>query len=138
MPLPSIRTTPPPIPNTVSSLSSQAPARRIARRSARIKKIQADKKRANLLRKRVLQHLQEVEQLYQGKPRRSIRLYIKRCNRAQGPSVPPFCSCVLFGEERYFFDEQEKTCGSPDGFRIVVHDGEDEDDSDSGNFEDSE
>jgi hypothetical protein len=76
-----------------------------------------------------------VEQHYQGKLRRSIHLYINRCNSGYPPDKP-LCSCVLFGEEDYLPDEEQKINGPPDGFRIVclTDDGTDDDEA----FEDSD
>jgi hypothetical protein len=127
MPLPPSQASTTPTPDPVHSSLNRTFNRRTAWTPARIKQFQANKKRANLLRKGVQQHLQKVEQRLQGKQRRSTHLYIKRCNLARGPNEKPFCSCILFGEDDYFLDRAEKTDGPSEGFRIVVHDGEDED-----------
>ena len=119
-----------PTPNPVPSLSTKPSGHHTPWSTARIKKFQATKKRESLLCKRVLQHLQQVERQQHGKQRRSIRLYIKRCNLARGPDAKPFCSCVLFGEEDYFNNRTEKTDGPVEGLRIIVHDGDNETDSD--------
>jgi hypothetical protein len=87
-------------------------------RSTRPRRL-VDRKPKAILRRRVVQHLREVEQRHQGKPCRSIRLYINRCNSGTPPDKP-LCSCVLFGEEDYFLDEEQKTDGPTNGFRIVV------------------
>jgi hypothetical protein len=60
-----------------------------------------------------------VEQKYQGQPYRSIRLYVNHCNSGSPPNKP-LCSCILFSEEDYFLDEECKSRGPPNGFRIVV------------------
>ena len=118
-----------PTPNPVPVPSKSPSFRRSAWSAARVTQFQEEKQRKTLLRQRTLLHLQEVERLHQGKKRRSIRLYIKRCNLARGPETKPFCSCVLFGEEDYFINRTDQTGGPPEGFRIVVHDGENEPDS---------
>jgi hypothetical protein len=132
------RQPPPQVPTLSPPLPSKPFGRRTAWSTARIKQFQATKKRKILLRKRVLQHLQEVERQQQGKQRRRIRLYIKRCNLARGPEAKPFCSCVLFGEEDYFNDRTEKTDGPSEGFRIILHDGEDTNDSDDSEAEEED
>ena len=119
-----------PTPDPVPSFSTKLSGRHTPWSTARIKKFQAKKQRESLLRKRVIQHLHQVEQHKHGKQRRSIRLYIKHCNLARGPDAKPFCSCVLFGEEDYFTNRTEKTNGPSEGFRFIVHDGDDEPDSD--------
>ena len=118
-----------PTPDPISSSSKIPPGSRSAWSEARAKRFKENKLRKTLLRERELLHLQEVERQLQGKKRRSTRLYIKRCNLARGPEAKPFCSCVLFGEEDYFINRTEHTEGPSEGFRIIVHDGEDDPDS---------
>ncbi len=107
-------------PHQAHSIPNQAPSCLSAvLQSQRASRRQADKRHKALLRWRVLQHLREVEQKYQGQTRCSIRLYINHCNSGSPPNEP-LCSCILFGKNNYFFDEERKSSGPPIGFRILV------------------
>ena len=111
-----------------SSHSNQTFAGSAVSQSNRAKRRLAKEKRETLHRKRVLEHLREVDQQNQGKRHRSIRLYIKRCNKQLAQES---CTCVLFGEKDYFLDNWGKTLGPAEGFRIIVHDDEGYSDCDS-------
>ncbi len=60
----------------------------------------------------------------------SVRLYIKHCNSGSPPGKP-LCGCILFGKEDYFIDNERKTRGPPNGFCIVVLDGDDKSEEES-------
>ncbi len=111
------------IPNQATPLPPQVPSSNqdpsSIYRSTRPLQRLVDRKLKAILRRRVVQHFCKVEQRHQGKPRRSIRLYINHCNSGTPPDKP-LCPCVLFGKENYFLDEERKTNGPTDGFRIVV------------------
>jgi hypothetical protein len=62
-----------------------------------------------------------VERANHGKSCRSVHLYIKECNKGSPPNKP-FCAVVLFGEDNYFWVDETKTKGPPDGWRILVLD----------------
>ncbi len=67
----------------------------------------------------IIEHLREVKKASLGKPRRSIRLYIKECN-SPFPRNNPICAIILFGEEDYFLDDKTKSDPPPDGWRLEV------------------
>jgi hypothetical protein len=82
------------------------------------------KKREQLLRRRVLDHLLRVNRALQDRRRRSARIYVKRRNeqlRTQANTTERRCSCILFGEEGYFLHESEKKYGPTFGVRITLH-----------------
>jgi hypothetical protein len=76
-------------------------------------------KSATSQKRRIIEHLREVERASLGKPRRSIHLYIKKCN-SSFPRDKPICAAILFGEEDYFLEEKTKSDPSPDGWRLQV------------------
>jgi hypothetical protein len=77
--------------------------------------------RNTILKCRIVEHLQEVEQTTQGKPCQSVCLYIKECNKGF-PRNKPLCNVILFGEDSYFLDDATKTRGPPKGWCILVLD----------------
>ena len=95
----------------------------VPRSSPRLRR-QAIKRRKALLRQRVLAHLKRVEDINQKKGttlRRSLRLHIKECNVGHPPDKPLF-KVILFGEDNYFLDAEEKERGPPIGYRLIVDD----------------
>ncbi len=80
------------------------------------------KKQERLLRRRVLDHLLQVDGALHNKRRRSIRIYIKlRNEQLRSVGSERRCSCILFGEEGYFLQESKKKYGPTLGVRMAVH-----------------
>jgi hypothetical protein len=73
----------------------------------------------NILKRRIIEHLREVDKSKLGKPRRSIHIYIKESNK-NFPQNNPICTAILFKEEDYFFDEKTKSHFPPGGWRFEV------------------
>ena len=110
-----------PNPTTDQSPSNRRPPTRSARASQKLRR-QAAKQRKTILHQRVLSHLQQVEEANRKKGcnlRRSLRLHLKECNEGFPPDKPLY-KAVLFGEEEYFLDRDEKEGGPPDGYRLLV------------------
>jgi hypothetical protein len=61
----------------------------------------------NILKRHIIEHLCKVDRSKLGKPRRSVHIYIKECNK-NFPRNNPICAVILFGEEDYFLTKKQR------------------------------
>ena len=88
-----------------------------------------DRRLKGILHRQIQKHLQKVDDLAWTLqlPCQSLQLLLKHWTGF--PHTKPHYTCILFGEDGYFLDDEHKEDGLIDGYWFFMHD---DDESDKG------